>query len=146
MTDIRGIHYEYSKPVRSDTDGHYYQRVRQVDENGRLVGIGDQVLRSVSPGSTDGLATRPPDLGKLGRTAGDIGQMGWGAWRRNPGTVAGGAIRFGRDVASGFVQDYSSWPGTERPWEPPGVIEPASEDPDPIPNHSTRCSKLELVR
>ena len=135
MTDIRGIHYEYSPPVRNRDDGHYYQRVRHVDENGKLVGIGDQVRRSVSPDSTDGLAIRPLDPGKVGRVAGDVGQMAWEAVRRNPGTVAGGAIRFGRDVASGIPQVYSSWPGTDKPWELPDVVEPPSEDAGPIPNH-----------
>src|SRR6185437_15124527 len=106
MTDIRGIHFEYSKPVRRDTDGHFYQRVRQVDENGKLVGVGDLLGRSVDPESTDGLDFRPIDLGKAGRLAGDVGQMAWGAWKRDPRTAAGGAIRFGRDVASGVLQDY----------------------------------------
>jgi hypothetical protein len=135
MTDIRGIHFEYSKPVRRDSDGHFYQRARQVDENGKLVGVGDLLGRSVNLESTDGLAVRPADPAKVGRIAGDVGQMAWGLWKRSPGAVAGGAVRFGRDVASGLLQDYSSWPGTDKPWELPDVIEPAREDPDPIPRH-----------
>jgi len=37
-------------------------------------------------------------------------------------------------VASGVLQDYSSWPGTDKPWELPDVIEPPREDPGPIPH------------
>lgn len=38
MTNINGIHYEISKPVRNKKDGYYYQRVRQVDDKGNVVG------------------------------------------------------------------------------------------------------------
>ncbi|MEH2513948.1 hypothetical protein V1291_005302 [Nitrobacteraceae bacterium AZCC 1564] len=31
MTNVNGIHYEFSKPVRNEKDGYYYQRFRQVD-------------------------------------------------------------------------------------------------------------------
>lgn len=55
MTDINGIHYEISKPVQNLDDGHWYQRVRQVDGNGNVVGFGDQMIRSARPDSRDGL-------------------------------------------------------------------------------------------
>jgi hypothetical protein len=119
MSGIRGIHYEFSKPLRNPDDGHYYQRIRQVDENGNLVGIGEEVHRSVRPDSTDGLTMLPIDLGKLGSLAGDIGQMAWGGLTRKPGTFAGGALKFTRDVSSGLTRDYASWPGTDKPWDPP---------------------------
>jgi hypothetical protein len=63
---IRGIHYEVSKPVQNKVDRYYYQRVRQVDGDGNLVGVGEQIHRSANPDSEDGLIARPIDLGKLG--------------------------------------------------------------------------------
>ena len=45
--NIRGIHYEMSKPKKSPYDGYYYQRVRQVG----LVGLIQEHLRSNSRGS-----------------------------------------------------------------------------------------------
>ena len=73
MTDIRGIHYEISKPTLNETDGYYYQRVRQVDEQGNLVGIGDQRIRLRNPNSLDGQTQRDLDWSKLGKLGGDVG-------------------------------------------------------------------------
>jgi hypothetical protein len=118
MSDIRGIHYEISEPLQSPHDGYYYQRVRQVDENGNLVGIGEEVHRSVAPGSSDGLVGRSIDLGKIGTLALDVGKMAFGGVTRKPGTFASGAVNLALDVASGLNEDYKSWSGTDKPWEP----------------------------
>ena len=42
MADIRGIHYEVSEPIWNEADGYYYQRRRQVDGQGNLVGVGEE--------------------------------------------------------------------------------------------------------
>lgn len=55
MTNINGIHYEISKPIRNQKDGYYYQRFRQVDDKGNVVGSGDQMFRSARPDFQDGL-------------------------------------------------------------------------------------------
>ena len=116
MTDrnIRGIHYEISKPVKNPYDGYYYQRVRQVDESGNLVGIGEQVHRSPTPESPDGLVVPSIDLEKVGKASGHVAQMAFGA--RPAGT---GGLNLAADLMlSGLSEEYRSWPGTDRPWEP----------------------------
>ena len=86
MTDIRGIHYETSKPVLNEDDGYYYQRRRQVDDHGNLVGTGDQRIRLQNPGSKDGQYRPGLDWGKLGTLGGDVGQIGeWGCLGETPG-------------------------------------------------------------
>jgi hypothetical protein len=117
-SSIHGIHYEVSKPVQNWTDGYYYQRVRQVDGNGNLVGIGEQIHRSARPGSEDGLFASPLDLGKLGILAGDAGQTLYGGIAKDLRTMAIDATRFARDAAAGLTDGYKSWPGTHAPWEP----------------------------
>jgi hypothetical protein len=133
MTDIRGIHYEISKPVLNDRDGHYYQRVRQVDENGNLVGIGDQRIQLSKPNSLDGQYQRDLDWSKLGKLGGDVGQVGIGALKRDPRMITNGAISFGKDVQSGVFKDYDSWPGTDRPWEQDDITAPPFDGG--IPHH-----------
>jgi hypothetical protein len=50
MTDVRGIHYEISKPKLNPDDGHYYQRVRQVDDQGTgVLTAGARSRRSLLP-------------------------------------------------------------------------------------------------
>ena len=95
MTDIRGIHHEVSEPRFNETDGYWYQRVRQVDEHGNLVGTGDQLIRLPNRGSTDGHFSTNVDFAKLGKLAGDVGQVVVGAVRRDPGIAARGTIAFG---------------------------------------------------
>ena len=90
---IRGIHYEISKPRQSPYDMYYYQRVRQVDENGNLVGIGEQVYRSAEPDSAYGLVGRPIDVVKLGKLTGSVGQTVFGYLRRDPKVMAEGAMK-----------------------------------------------------
>jgi hypothetical protein len=72
--NIRGIHHEISKPRKSPYDGYYYQRVRQVDDRGSLVGTGEQTHKSASPDSSDGLVAEPgsvqPPLMAPGATRG----------------------------------------------------------------------------
>lgn len=116
---IRGIRYEISRPVRSPYDGHYYQRVRQVDENGNLVGIGEQVHRSAKPGSADGLVGRSIDVVKLGKLTGNVGKMAFGYVLGNRRAMAEAATTIAHDLPAGLTRDYKSWPGTERPWERP---------------------------
>lgn len=119
MSDgIRGIHYEISEPVQNPVDGYYYQRVRQVDVGGNLVGVGEQVFKSVQPDSTDGLIGLPVDLGKLGSVMGDIGQVAWGALSKNLRSAVAGAAKLGSDASAGILDRYRSWPGTSKPWEP----------------------------
>jgi hypothetical protein len=117
MTDIRGIHYEISKPILNDADGYYYQRRRQVDDHGNLVGEGDQLIRLQKPGSQDGQYVPGLDWAKIGKLGGDVGQVGYGIVRRDPAAAARGASSFTNDIRGGVHQDYKSWPGTERPWE-----------------------------
>lgn len=117
MSDnINGIHYEISKPKQNPNDGYYYQRVRQVDDKGNLVGVGEQTFRSAQPDSTDGLFGLSIDLAKAGSASMDIGQVGWGIFRKDPRTAVAGATKLGRDISSGIQEDYKSWPGTEEPW------------------------------
>jgi hypothetical protein len=117
MSDIRGIHYEISKPKLNETDGYYYQRRRQVDGQGNLVGTGDERIRLSKPGSTDGRYATDLDWAKLGKMGGDVGQIGIGALKRDPRAITNGAMSFGKDVQNGVFKDYDSWPGTDRPWE-----------------------------
>jgi hypothetical protein len=117
-SSIHGIHYEVSKPVLNRVDGYFYQRVRQVDGAGNLVGVGEQIHRSANPRSKDGLFARPIDLAKLGVLAMDAGQTVFGGIAGDVRTAAIGATKFGRDVAGGVTDDYKSWPGTHKPWEP----------------------------
>jgi hypothetical protein len=117
MTDIRGIHYEISLPVLNRDDGYYYQRVRQVDNQGNLVGTGDQLIRLPNRGSSDGQYEPSLDLLKLGKAGGDVGAIGYGILKRNPGAAARGVFGFVKDINDGFLEDYKSWPGTDKPWE-----------------------------
>jgi hypothetical protein len=117
MTDIRGIHYEISQPVWNSNDGYWYQRRRQVDENGNLVGIGDQLIKLPNPNSRDGQFVPNLDLAKFGNMAGDVGQIVRGFAKKDVRTAAKGAISFFDDAKNGIFEDYKSWPGTDRPWE-----------------------------
>ena len=130
MTNIRGIHYEISKPVHNDVDGYYYQRRRQVDDHGNLVGIGDQLLRLQNPGSQDGQYRPDLDWAKLGNLGGDVGQIGVGVFKRDPRMIAKGATSFARDVQNGVFKDYDSWPGTDRPWEHGDIPAPSATSPN----------------
>lgn len=111
--NIRGIHYEISKPKLSPYDGHYHQRVRQVDEYGNLVGIGEESHKSPAPGSTDGLFVPSIDPLKLGKAAVHLLKM-FGGTR---GIATGGA-ELAHDLYSGLSEGYKDWPGTHAPWEP----------------------------
>jgi hypothetical protein len=84
MSDINGIHYEISKPVKNPADGYYYQRVRQVDDKGNLVGAGEQIFRSVRPDSSDGLFDRRIDVGRGLELLKDMGVVGYGFLFKNP--------------------------------------------------------------
>src|SRR5581483_11024058 len=106
MADIRGIHYEISKPVLNPTDGYYYQRIRQVDDQGNLVGIGDQRIMLANPNSTDGHYVRDLDWAKIGKLGGDVGQAGVGVFKRDPRMIAKGTTSFARDVQDGIFKDY----------------------------------------
>lgn len=117
-SSIHGIHYEVSGPVKNRSDGYFYQRVRQVDGNGNLVGIGEQIHRSTNPGSEDGLFARPIDLAKLGSVAMGAGQTLIGGLVGDLRTAAIGATKFARDASGGVTDGYKSWPGTHKPWEP----------------------------
>jgi hypothetical protein len=131
MTDIRGIHYEISQPVFNKDDGFWYQRRRQVDENGNLVGIGDQLVRLPNPNSLDGRFATNFDLAKFGNMAGDVGQIVRGFARKDVRTAAKGAISFFNDAKNGIYGDYQSWPGTDRPWENGDI--PAQSGASPAP-------------
>jgi hypothetical protein len=139
MTDIRGIHYEISEPKLNETDGHYYQRVRQVDGQGNLVGIGEQRVKLPNLNSTDGQYQRDLDWLKLGKLGGDVGQIGIGALKRDPRMITNGAISFGKDVQNGVFRDYDSWPGTDRPWERGDIPAPSFDGgaPNSPPNIGT---------
>jgi hypothetical protein len=141
----------------NEADGYYYQRVRQVDENGNLVGIGDQRIRLRNPGSTDGQTAPNIDLLKVGKMGGDIGQIGIGIFKRDPRMVAKGATSFGEDVKNGLWEDYKSWPGTDKPWEQDDIPAPyrdftapdsGSALPTPTPSspHSESVPVRRLVR
>ncbi len=80
MTDINGIHYEISKPVKNQKDGYFYQRVRQVDDKGNVVGFGDQMIRSARPESQDGLFDQNASV-----TAGSSYCVCHGSHDANPG-------------------------------------------------------------
>jgi hypothetical protein len=112
--NIRGIHYEISEPKKGP-DGYHYQRVRQVDERGNLVGIGEQRLRSESE---DGLVAPSIDLANASKSAGHLAKVIWGILKRNPAEIATGGAELGHDLYSGWIEGYKSWPGTESPWEP----------------------------
>jgi len=71
MSDIRGIRYEISKPKLNETDGYYYQRRRQVDGQGNLVGTGDELIRLSKLGSKDGQYETDLDWPKVGKLGGD---------------------------------------------------------------------------
>jgi len=130
MTDIRGIHYEISEPVFNKDDGFWYQRRRQVDGQGNLVGIGDQPIKLPNPNSLDGQYEPNLDLVKLGKLGGDFGQIGYGIIKRDPGATARGAFSLIGDMRNGVQEDYKSWPGTDRPWQQ-GDIPAPSEDGAP---------------
>lgn len=104
MSDIRGIHYEISKPVRNPYDGYYYQRIRQVDDQGNLVGIGEYVQRSSAPNSRDALVGPGLDLTKAGKTLGDAGRAALGLLWRNFQTAGAGATRSGFSARIDFNQ------------------------------------------
>src|SRR5947209_2858277 len=106
MTENRGIHYEISKPVRNEYDGYYYQRIRQVDEDGNLVGEGDQWRRLPNPNSEDGRTETDLDWSKIGKLGVDAGQIGWGVLKRDPRTITKGAYSFAKDVQGGVHKDY----------------------------------------
>lgn len=116
--NIRGIHYEISKPKRNPYDGYYYQRVRQVDEQGNLVGVGEQLHRSPSPGSADGLVVPSIDLMNIGSAAWHVAKTGRALATRDFRTAAEGGVELARDLRSGLTEGYRTWPGTEKPWEP----------------------------
>lgn len=113
--NIRGIHYEISEP-KPGPDGYYYQRVRQVDERGNLVGIGEQVHRSASE---DGLVVPSVDLMNAGRATWHGLKTLAGILGRNPRQVATGGAELAHDLYSGLTEGYKVWPGTESPWERP---------------------------
>jgi len=46
MGRLREYHYEVSQPRRNPSDNHYYQRVRQVDAEGRLTAFGERIFKS----------------------------------------------------------------------------------------------------
>ena len=127
MSDIRGIHYEISKPKLNDTDGYYYQRRRQVDGQGNLVGIGDERIQLPKPNSLDGQYQRDIDWSKLGKLGGDFGQIGIGALKRDPRMITNGAVSFGKDIQNGVFRDYDSWPGTDKPWENGDIPAPSRD-------------------
>jgi hypothetical protein len=112
--NIRGIHHEISKPRKSPYDGYYYQRVRQVDDRGNLVGTGEQTHKSASPDSSDGLVEPSVDLLKLGKAIEHLLKMAGGT----RGIATGGA-GLAYDLYSGLGEGYKSWPGTDAPWERP---------------------------
>lgn len=114
----RGIHYEISKPKESPYDGYFYERVRQVDQHGNLVGIGEQVHRSPKPGSTDGMVATSFDQGRAFDFVHGLGQVVLGG-RKNPIGTAEGVARMVDSAMSGFTAPYKSWPGTESPWKRP---------------------------
>lgn len=93
MTDIRGIRYEISKPVKNLDDGFYYQRVRQVDGQGNLLGIGDQLIKLPNPDSTDGRYVPSIDLSKLGTMGGTR------LLTMTTSSREGASTRAGRDMA-----------------------------------------------
>ena len=156
MTDIRGIHYEIPKPVRNDTDGYWYQRRRQVDGQGNLVGIGDQLIKLPNQGSKDGQYEPGLDWVKIGKLGGDAGQVGYGIIRRDAGAAARGAMSFARDIRDGLHEDYRSWPGTDRPWEGGDIPAPSPSGDNTPPNsgsaqplsspHSENVPERRLVR
>lgn len=114
--NVRGIHYEISEPKQSPYDGYWYQRVRQVDERGDLVGIGEQVLRSASK---DGLVVPSVDLMNAGRATWHGLKTLAGILGKNPREVAIGGAELALDLHSGLVEGYKAWPGTDSPWDPP---------------------------
>jgi hypothetical protein len=62
-------------PSLTKTDGYWYQRRRQVDSQGNLVGIGEERIQLPKPNSLDGQYQRDLDwskLGKLGETSGRL--------------------------------------------------------------------------
>ena len=118
MGRLREYHYEVSQPRRNPSDNHYYQRVRQVDAEGRLTAFGERIFKSTRPGSYQGLFPPQVDLSKVGPALLDVGQFGLGALTKKPSAMLASALKFGRDTSSGIYEDYKFWPGTEVPWEP----------------------------
>src|SRR6266568_2856822 len=96
--NINGIHYEISPPVRNKDDGYYYQRVRQVDAKGNLVGVGEQTFRSVRPGSKDGLFDRRIDPTQVGALLKDLGTAGFGFIFKSPTARTQGTAGVVRDL------------------------------------------------
>jgi len=117
--NIRGIHHEISKPKKSPYDGYYYQRVRQVDERGNLVGSGEQRFQSPRQDSEDGLVKPSIDLANAGEATAHTLKALWGILRRNPTDIVTGGTELAHDLYSGLSEGYKAWPGTESPWERP---------------------------
>jgi hypothetical protein len=130
MSDSRSVlfgnmQYQISEPTQNE-DGYYYQRVRQIDRDGNLVGDGEFIAKSAQPDSTDGLFD--PNGGRqagyiAARSAYDIGRMAAGAALRKPTLFEAGAADIVHGGTDGFPlpaplrAEYHSWPGTEQPWD-----------------------------
>jgi len=124
MTNINGIHYEISEPVQNQNDGYFYQRYRQVDDKGNVVGSGDRMIRSARPDSQDGLFDPNGNVAAGFRTAygtARVAQILAGILLRKPAWVADGAKKITETLSieppEFLKRDYKKWPGTDKPWE-----------------------------
>jgi hypothetical protein len=120
------MQYQISKPEQYGKDGYYYQRVRQLDRGGQLVGSGEFIVKSARPDSQDGLFD--PNGGRqagyaVSRSVFDLGRIGLGVLFGNRLATTGGIADFVQNAAKGFPlpeplrREHYSWPGTEKPWE-----------------------------
>ncbi|MBR1120084.1 hypothetical protein JQ628_01060 [Bradyrhizobium lablabi] len=130
MSDSRSVifgdlQYQISKPIQHP-NGYYYQRVRQIDRNGNLVGDGEVIVRSSGPDSQAGLFD--PNGGRqsgyaVARSVFDLGRVALGVGLGNSRMIGGGAASAVKGASQGFQLpdflrgEYHAWPGTDEPWD-----------------------------
>jgi hypothetical protein len=118
------IQYQTSEPVQNPNDKYYYQRSRQVDREGKVVGTGEEIFRSAQPESKDGLLD--PNRGfehayALGTHLADLSKVIFGLVGENPILTTRAVSTAVKHASSGvpypFDVGYQSWPGTSEPWD-----------------------------